>query len=115
MFETLQTAWHMIATVFGISISKYGRFVWPPMQGIGQGNGAGPAMWVVSCVIIQDLHIHGHSSNHLSALSLTLVSIVYFTFVDDTDVIHSRDCTRSTGEEISIEMQEVVDCWEGLL
>jgi hypothetical protein len=39
--------------------------------------------------------------------------VVCFAFVDDTDVVHGGKNTKSTGEEVLHEMQEVVDRWEG--
>jgi hypothetical protein len=114
MFETLQSAWHFIATAFGISSSKYGRFCWPPLQGVGQGNGAGPAIWaVISAVLISMMHTHGHGVNILSALSMSLVSLACYAFVDDTDVVLSARTIITPGEETVPEMQEVVDRWEG--
>ena len=114
MFETLQSAWHFIATAFGISSSKYGRYCSPPLQGVGQGNGAGPAIWaVISAVLIAMMHTHGHGVNIISALSMSLVSLACFAFVDDTDVVHSARTSSTPGEEVIPEMQEVVDRWEG--
>ena len=47
MFTTLQMASHKIRTAFGVSDKTYGPNRDPPLQGIGQGNGAGPAGWAV--------------------------------------------------------------------
>jgi hypothetical protein len=48
LFTTLQEAVHRVRTGFGDSISFYGGKVWlVPIHGIGQGNGAGPAIWAV--------------------------------------------------------------------
>jgi hypothetical protein len=59
------------------------------------------------------MHTHKHEVNILSTLSMSLVSLACYAFVDDTDVVHSA-CTNSIqGEEVIPEMQEVVDCWEG--
>ena len=50
MTNTLQSATHDIATAFGISIDKYFPTT-PPHQGSGQGNGAGPTIWVMISTI----------------------------------------------------------------
>jgi hypothetical protein len=48
LFTTLQEAVHRVRTGFGDSKSFYGGKVWlVPIHGIGQGNGAGPAIWAV--------------------------------------------------------------------
>jgi hypothetical protein len=53
MFDTLQLASHHVSTAFSVSKHNYGGHRQPPLQGVGQGNGAGPAIWaVISTVII---------------------------------------------------------------
>ena len=53
MFKTLQKAWHYIATAYGESTKRYGGKRWLPLQGVGQGNGAGPTIWaVISAMLI---------------------------------------------------------------
>jgi len=48
LFTTLQEAVHKVRTGFGDSKAKYGGKVWlVPIHGIGQDNGAGPAIWAV--------------------------------------------------------------------
>ena len=76
MFETLQQARHHVSTAFGISKHSYGGRRDPPIQGVGQGNGAGPAIWaVISTVIIAAMAPQGHGFNIISALAGTLVSL----------------------------------------
>ena len=116
MLATLQKAKHHVSTAFGISAKTYGSRRNPPLQGIGQGNGAGPAIWaVISTVIIAVMATHGHGFNILSAMSLSLVSFVCYAFVDDTDVIHSASSTAVAGEEVIEEMQVILDRWGGVL
>jgi hypothetical protein len=116
MFETLQKAYHHASTAFGISSQHYGGRRQPPLQGIGQGNGAGPAIWAaISTVIISVMATQGHGFNILSVLSARLVSFVCYAFVDDTDVNHSASNTDTPGEEVIFEMQEVLDRWVGTL
>ena len=43
MLATLQQAKHHIVTAFGISDSHFGSHRYPPLQGLGQGNGGAPA------------------------------------------------------------------------
>jgi hypothetical protein len=48
MFSMLQEAVHRVPTGYGDSSSSYGGSMWiVPIHGIGQGNGAGPAIWAV--------------------------------------------------------------------
>ena len=54
---------------------------------------------------------HGHGVKLRSALTLSLVSIVCFAFVDDTDLVISGKSLLSTGEEVCEEFQPAVDRW----
>jgi hypothetical protein len=114
MLKSIQQAWHYIATAYGESKQRYGGFRWPPLQGVGQGNGAGPMIWaVISAVLIAIMKRHGHGISILTPLTLTAIYLVCFAFVDDTDVVHGGKNTKTKGEEVIPEMQEVVDRWEG--
>jgi hypothetical protein len=112
MFKTLQSAVYKIQMVYGDSDITVTSPTTKPFQGVGQGNGCGPALWVaVSARIIQMLYTAGYSMTVMSAVSDTLVVVACFAFVDDTDMIHSQ--TNTTGKQIGKQMQAVMDTWEG--
>jgi hypothetical protein len=114
MFKVLQEVTYKIRTSYGDSTKTCNSPRLTPFQGVGQGNGAGPAIWVaISMVIIQMLYTAGFGLTLNSAVSGTLMAIACFAFVDDTDVIHSKDDVNTTGKTIAAEMQDVVDLWEG--
>jgi hypothetical protein len=114
MFAVLQGAIYKIRTAYGDSTKTFSSNPLNPFQGLGQGNGAGPAIWVaISAPIIQMLYTCGYGLTFTTALSGTLVAIACFAFVDDTDVIHSRDDVNTPGEAVAAEMQSVMDIWEG--
>jgi hypothetical protein len=114
MFKVLQEANYKIRTAYGDSTKTCVSPQLILFQGVGQGNGAGPAIWVaISAAIIQMLYTAGFGLTLHSALSGTLVAIACFAFVDDTDVIHSRYDVNTPGKVIAAEMQAVVDLWEG--
>jgi hypothetical protein len=114
MFETLQKAAHRVTTAYGISEQTYGTDLAIPYQGVGQGNGAGPAIWaVISTVIIAMMSTAGHGFHMLSAISTTLITMVCYAFVDDTDVVQSACDVNQPGEEVVSQMQAAVDRWEG--
>jgi hypothetical protein len=115
MFKVLQGAVYKIRTAYGDSTKSCRSPFWLiPFQGVGQGNGAGPAIWVaISAPIIQMLYTAGFGLAFTTAISGTLVAIACFAFVDDTNVIHSRADVNTPGKTIATEMQEVMNTWEG--
>jgi hypothetical protein len=114
MFETLQKAAHRVTTAYRVSKQTYGTDMEIPYQGVGQGNGAGPAIWVViSTVIIAMMSTAGHGFNLLSAMTKTLITMACYAFVNDTDVIQSACDINQKGEAVVPLMQDAVDRWEG--
>ena len=58
------------------------------MQGVYQGNGAGPIVWaVVSSSLLQILHEDRFGMYFWTALSNKMIRIVDYAFVGDTDLI----------------------------
>jgi hypothetical protein len=55
----------------------------------------------------------GYGFSILTAMTLISVSFICYAFVDDTDVVHVGRDVDVTGKEILVQMQEVVDHWEG--
>ena len=114
MFISLQKSAHRIRTAFGISEKTYGQDREEPLQGLGQGNGAGPAGWaIVSTPIINMMRVLGYGATFLSAMSVVLIALVCYAFVDDTDVVHTAQDVNTSGKTIMKEMQSVIDHWEG--
>ena len=107
---------HSIRCAYGQSETTYGTNVNElPMQGVYQGNGAGPIIWtVVSSPLLQILKEDGFGTFFQTALSNHLIRIVGYAFVDDTDLIQ----TAKDGQkfvEVNVEMQKAMDLWEGLI
>jgi hypothetical protein len=73
LFTTLQDAMHQVRTGFGDSKESYGGSVWLiPIHGIGQGNGAGPAIWaVVNTPLLKVLREKGHGFEGVCPISST--------------------------------------------
>ena len=87
----------------------------PPMQGVYQGNRAGPIIWaVVSSPLLQILKEDGFGTFFQMAISNQMIQIVGYAFVDDTDLIQ----TARNGQqfaEVNIEMQKAMNLREGLI
>jgi len=114
LFTTLQNARHRVRTGYGDSTSSYGGSKWStPMHGIGQGNGAGPAIWaVLSTPLLNLLRTKGCGCEFISPISQTMYNSVGYAFVDDTDVIESK-LDMMDHREARNKLQIAVDTWEG--
>merc|ERR1712155_477925 len=95
MFATLQEMVHMVCTAFRNSTESFGRDLYavpfqPPPQGVGQGNGAGPAIWVVvSTPVLNMLRTKGHGAYFKLAISGEEFLLVGFAFVDDGNAVQT--------------------------
>ena len=100
LFKVLDKADHHMKTGFGISDRAYGNET-IPHQGIGQENGMGPTLWIlISIKVIIMMLAKNHGIQLLSATLVTLICIVCFAFVDDTDLPVTEE-RHSTGESIA--------------
>ena len=115
MFKTIQDLKHSVRTAFGDSDGSFGGHLWiVPVHGVGQGNGAGPAIWaVVSAPVLDMMHDRGHGTNFTSAISQKDIKLVGFAFVDDTDLIHSAKTMDEDFTQVGASMQAAIDDWEG--
>ena len=101
-------------TACGVLATTHGGDRLVPHQGAGQGNGGAPACWnTISTPIINMMRTAGHGFSILTAMSVAAVCFACFAFMDDMDAMHTAKLTDVRGESTLIEMQEVVDMWEG--
>jgi len=109
LISTLQTAVHHIKTGYGRSGPIYGNEL-IPISGIGQGNGMGPTLWaLISTILLLMMRRAGHGVRITSAITNTIIALVGFAFVDDTDLF----CTNTPGEDLSTTFQAALDRWAG--
>jgi len=102
MFGTIQLLHHFICTAFGDSECSFtGTAMQTPLQGVGQGNGAGPQIWAaVSSPIFDMVRNSGHGSTLQSLLTQDTVKFVGFGFVDDVDLIATDNITHRMASSI---------------
>jgi hypothetical protein len=112
LFTTLQEAVHRVRTGFGDSEAHYWGAVWlMPIHGIGQGNGAGPAIWaVVSTPILNALREQGFGCEIVRLLSSHYTKFVGYAFVDNTDIIQAA--LSNNASSAMKQLQEAVDAWK---
>jgi hypothetical protein len=113
MFHTLQHLEHFIRTAQGVSHQSFNaaEVNSVAIQGIGQGNGAGPQIWAaISTVVLNMLRTHRAGAEFESPISGKLLQMSGYAYVDDTDIIaHSK-----YGEDDAVDlMQRSLDLWAG--
>jgi hypothetical protein len=110
MISCIQQMKYFIRTTFGMSTTFFSSQTTAiPLQGLLQGNGAGPTIWViVSTPLLNMLRNADKGAHLLSSISKEAAHFVGFAFVDDTDLV----TYRANDFEIFEEMQESIDRWE---
>jgi hypothetical protein len=113
LFTTLQHATHQVRTGYGDSAVYYGGYCWlVPLHGIGQGNGAGPAIWaVVSTPLLNILRKKGYGCEIRDPISGKRYKFAGYAFVDDTDLVQSSPGQHDI-KTITRDMQKSLDTWE---
>ena len=116
LISTLGLLHHSIRTAKGDSIRQYGGHTWVRLpHGIGQGNGAGPPIWAcVSSPLFDALRNDGYGTTFQSPISLIILNITGFSFVDDADLIQSMGELKSE-DDLFIRAQAQLIVWEQLL
>jgi hypothetical protein len=117
MFSTLQNLKHTIRCAYGTSTESYGDERWAvPMQGVYQGNGAGPVIWaVVSSPVLQLLRKEGYGAFFKAAISGNEIRLVGYAFVDDTDLIQTGISSMDSFASVFTQAQKALDRWEALI
>ena len=116
MIKTIRNMHHHIRTRHGDSVFTLhcdGSLI--PFQGVLQGNGAAPAIWVIiSTPLLNMLRAAGNGAKFTAPISKASNLVVAFAFVDDTDLIaYNINGESTTCEEIMAMMQQSIDRWEG--
>ena len=120
MFAMLSNLQHHVRTSHGDSERFYdsstrldGTPAYIPIQGIGQGNGCGPASWAaISSVVFNAVNRRKRGLLISAPISGSTDRFAGFAFVDDTDTFESP-----TPDEpgLTDRMQNTIDLWEGCL
>lgn len=115
MLSTIQGMRFFLRTGYGDSHRFYGGGS-HLFQGICQGNGAGPAVWLaISAVLILLLREKAHGSPIRGAFSPVCLVILAFLFVDDTDLCAVGHPTDFQHEDLLRRLQSTISLWQGLL
>jgi hypothetical protein len=117
MFTTLQNMDHFVRSSFGISEQSFNAkdVNEVAIQGIGQGNGAGPQIWAaVSTVLLNVLRAEELGSVFSTPISRSTFQFAGYAFVDDTDLVTTGGTMTDINKAIQ-QMQAALTTWEGCL
>lgn len=121
MFRMIQNLAHFVKTGHGISTACFSRTIHIakdlsaiPIQGIGQGNGCGPASWVVvSSPILDMLRNRNIGWQTVSPITNTVNTISSFSYVDDTDTIEGARMSSDNHVAVTGRLQKAMEVWCG--
>jgi hypothetical protein len=116
MFRSLQQLKHFVRTAHGDSTTFFeSNDVHPvAIQGVGQGNGAGPQIWaLISTVILNMLRTEGWGASFTSPIDRREIQFVGYSFVDDTDLIVANQGKWENATEVLQALQAAMEEWEG--
>jgi hypothetical protein len=112
MLGTLQQMQHYVKTTYGTSNTSYGC-IQIPLQGVLQGNGAGPSIWMfITVPLINMLRKQGFGFRTQNLLTEEAYYFACYTYVDDTDLAHNGEHSTPLAQ-IFGEMQSILDHWAG--
>jgi hypothetical protein len=114
VFTTLQNLYHTVRTIYGDSKSGYGGALWElSYDGVGQGKGAGPAIWaVVSTPVLKMMKYEGLGFMYKTSIEGKHLNFVGYSFVDDTAIIQYGQ-PEEPFQVLAMRMQSDMDTWEG--
>jgi len=111
---TIQELKCFISTMHGdytrfFSGTKSGK----PNQGVGQGNGAGPKIWVaISSLIFDYVCKQGYVVRFVSSISHNCIHVTGFGFVNNVDLLAANDSIEQTCDQVVQSIQGCLDSWE---
>jgi len=114
MFMTIQLMKFFLWTAYGDLADFYGGGLsGSPFQGVCQGNGTSPAIWLtMSMCIVQMVHTHGQPTTITCAISCQQMSLAGFFCVDDTNLIYMPANATSTSNEVVAHLQQHLLVWQ---
>ena len=115
LFRAIQSMKMFLRTSHGISTTYYSDTIGQPFQGVVQGSGAAPALWlIISIFLVRYLHSKKVTTEIISPISRVVLPLATLIFVDDTD-LHVFNSGSDSAEEVVIKAQRLLDAWHEVL
>jgi len=114
IFQTIQLMKFFLWTAYGNSDRFYsGGTSALLFQGVCQGNGAGPAIWLAMSIVLMDMvRTHGHPVSFRSPISHQPTELLGLLYVDDCNPF----ATDNDGKHIRTtidQLQQSIGVWQG--
>lgn len=115
LFRATQRMKIFLRTSYGISQTSYSGEEGRPFQGVVQGSGAAPALWlIISIFFLRYLHSKNVTTQLRTPISGVLLPLAALMFVDDTD-LYVFNSGVDTTRELVIKAQKLLDAWHNIL
>jgi len=115
IFLSIQEMNIFLHTAFGNSELAYNRVssTGLPFQGVCQGNGMGPAIWLATSIpLIETLCCHSQLATFSCLISGTSVSLVGLIYMDDCDLF-AYGSPSTTVDQVVAALQQNIRLWQG--
>ena len=104
-----------LRTSHSISTNYYSDTDGQPFQGVVQGSGAAPALWlIISIFLVRYLYSKNLTTPICIAMSRAVLPLAALIFVDDTDLYVFNSGSENT-EKVVIKGQQLLDAWHDIL
>ena len=115
LFRATQSMKMFLRTSYGLSQNAYAGEHGKPFQGIAQGSGAAPALWMIISIFLVKYLYNKKVTTQLSApVSRIVMPLAALMFADDTD-LYVFNSGIDTTKEIVVKAQKLLDVWYNIL
>ena len=115
LFQAIQSMKMFLRTSHGISTNYYSDTIGQPFQGVVQGSGAAPALWlIISIFLVRYLYSKNVTTKLSSPITNAVLPLAALIFVDDTD-LYVFNSGADTAEEVVIKAQRLLNTWHEIL
>ncbi len=116
IFQTIQLMKFYLRTAYGDSQDFYGGGDSVlPFQGVCQGNGVGPAIWLATSIVLMEMVCsNGNKATFNSPISHQPTDLLGLLYVDDCDLF-TIDDDGLHPQRVVQKLQRNIDLWQGRL
>ena len=115
LFQAIQSMKMFLLMSHRISTNYYADTIRQPFQGVAQGSGATPALWlIISIFLVRHLCGKNVTTKLSSPIANAILPLAALVFVDDTD-LHVFNSGADAAKEVVIKAQRLLNTWHEIL